>query len=179
MLKSETQGREIAFEVNLTERQLRNFWEKVDRTSSPHGCWLWTAGGKRYGKFWYPKLMAAHRVSWCLAHGPIFSDKPFVLHNCPGGDTTKCVNPAHLWVGTQKENIHDCIERGNFSPIEHPERNLRGEKSPKAKLSESDVLMARRMREHGQTYDSIGRHFGVHLSTIAYACSGVNWKHVA
>lgn len=179
MSKSETQGREIVFAVKLTERQLKNFWRRVDKTSSPHGCWLWTGTGNRYGSFGYPKTMRTHRISWCLHNGPVFSDKPCVLHNCPGGDNTKCVNPAHLWVGTQKQNIHDCIDKGNFSPIEHPERNLRGEQSPVAKLSESDVAMAKKMREHGATYDAIGRHFGVHLSTIAYACSGKNWKHVA
>jgi hypothetical protein len=82
------------------------FWSKVNKTES---CWLWiamTAAG--YGKISMDrKLVGAHQVSWRLHRGPV-PQGLVVCHNCPGGDTPQCVNPQHLFVASQTENLQDA-----------------------------------------------------------------------
>ena len=87
---------------------MERFWAKVDK-SGP--CWIWTAGrfATGYGCFRLQgKSLKAHRVAYELEVGPI----PLglnVLHRC---DVPLCVNPAHLWVGTARENNADMLEKG-------------------------------------------------------------------
>lgn len=99
---------------------MERFLEKVDKTSSPHGCWLWTAGTTTggYGKFFFQgRQQDAHRVAWQLADGPIPHGKQ-VCHDCdryyPVGDTTyrRCARRSHLFLGTQQENVDDCKRKG-------------------------------------------------------------------
>lgn len=131
------------------------FWAKVDKTSSPHGCWLWTAGRfpDGYGCFSLERrAVGAHRLSWFLANGDIPDDKPCVLHrcdvHCPPGDIgyRRCVNPAHLWLGTHADNMTDRNAKGRQAAgaragartlyrgddhwtHQHPEWVARGERS--------------------------------------------------
>ncbi len=86
------------------------FWSKVSKTES---CWMWTGAVDEcgYGKF-KPNgiFQSPHRFSWELHFGPI-PEGLRVLHNCPDGDNPACVNPAHLFLGTQKDNVQDCISK--------------------------------------------------------------------
>jgi hypothetical protein len=78
-----------------------------------NGCWLWqgTKGGKGYGQICRDgKTVGAHRASWEMNYGPIPSGL-FVCHHC---DTPACVNPAHLFLGTNQQNMLDCIKKGRF-----------------------------------------------------------------
>lgn len=85
------------------------FWSKVEM-STPDKCWNWTANtGRGYGMFWFTKIpMVAHRVSWMLLRGPI-PDGKLVLHKC---DNRRCVNPNHLFIGTQSDNVRDMLYKG-------------------------------------------------------------------
>lgn len=80
------------------------FWKKVNKTD---GCWLWT-GHTNYSGYGVLKIggadKRAHRVSWELAHGPV-PEPLLVLHRC---DVRNCVNPSHLFLGTQQHNLEDC-----------------------------------------------------------------------
>lgn len=85
------------------------FWSKVEKTDT---CWIW--GGNKnqdgYGLF-YPlskKTAQAHRFSWSLINGPV-PDGLYVCHKC---DNPSCVNPDHLFVGTQTDNMRDCKNKG-------------------------------------------------------------------
>lgn len=74
------------------------------------GCWLWIGALRAgYGNFWYKgKNESAHRVSWLLHNGKI-PDEKCVLHKC---DMPSCVNPDHLFIGTQRDNVIDAVSKG-------------------------------------------------------------------
>lgn len=87
---------------------LAQFWEKVDRTS---GCWLWAAGKNNQGYgvcFLDGRRTYVHRLSWELHRGPIPSGL-YVCHTC---DTPLCLNPDHLFLGTQRDNMADASAKG-------------------------------------------------------------------
>ncbi len=88
------------------------FWIKVNKRGAK-GCWIWTAAknNKGYGMIQgetVREFITAHRASWVLHSGKI-PKGACVLHKC---DTPACVNPRHLFLGSQKENVHDMIAKG-------------------------------------------------------------------
>lgn len=88
----------------------KNFEAKINKTES---CWLWIGAKdtKGYGALTSNyKTLRAHRYSYLLHRGPI----PEGLHVCHSCDTPACVNPDHLWLGTNKENHKDKIEKGRI-----------------------------------------------------------------
>lgn len=91
------------------KKWLQRFFEKVSWTES--GCHEWTAGRfeKGYGVFRNDgRNLRAHRVAYEIAFGPI-PDGMLVLHKC---DNPACVNPDHLFVGSQKDNMQDMVKKG-------------------------------------------------------------------
>lgn len=101
--------------ANLEER----FWARVQKTD---GCWFWTGAkaGRRYGQIRRGETMVyAHRVSWEIHYSPI-PEGLRVLHNCLGGDNPACVNPVHLWLGTQADNYADMVKKGRRGKIGAP-----------------------------------------------------------
>lgn len=87
-----------------------NFWFKVNKI--PNGCWEWTAatqGNNDYGAFSInQKVYATHRLSYEMHYGPI-PEGMLVCHKC---DNPICVNPDHLWLGTQQDNMTDKVTKG-------------------------------------------------------------------
>lgn len=91
---------------------MERFWNKVNKTES---CWLWIASvgsNNGYGCIKFEgKTQQAHRVSWKLRHGEIPAGM-LVLHRC---DIPLCVNPEHLFLGTQSDNMRDCRDKGRLA----------------------------------------------------------------
>jgi len=105
-------------------------FKKVTKSQEPDGCWIFYLSPKnnqRYGSIVYNgKEERVHRVSFILEYGNI-PDGLVVRHRC---DNTLCVNPSHLLLGTQLENIQDMVDRGRAS-------RRKGSQNPAAKISES------------------------------------------
>lgn len=88
------------------------FWMQVDKTE---GCWLWRGSTRPngYGRLQIVESRSApgvHRISYELHYGPI-PDGLFVCHRC---DTPLCVNPEHLFLGSQADNMHDRQRKGKY-----------------------------------------------------------------
>lgn len=153
--------------MNIDSTTLKRFWSKVDVV--PGCCWEWQAGtdGKGYGKFRFQgKRWFAHRLAYALYVGHI-PETLFVLHRC---DNPSCVNPNHLFLGTQKENIQDAAKKGRLS-------ERRGEKNTNARLTEEQVLAIRALKGKISQRE-IAALFGVARSTIDDIHSGRTWKHL-
>lgn len=96
------------------------FWAHVEKGP---GCWLWTGARTWSGHGTFnvgaKKFDRAHRVAYRLVHGAI-PDGLVVCHQC---DNPPCVNPAHLWLGTQGDNLRDMMAKGRaggqFKPKTH------------------------------------------------------------
>jgi len=95
-----------------------SFWLRVQKGPRDQ-CWPWTGakGSNGYGRVKVRgRLMSPHRVAYELTHGPIPAGKGYhgtvVMHSCDRGD---CCNPAHLSLGTQRENMRDCRDKGRLN----------------------------------------------------------------
>ena len=143
------------------------FQRKVQITDS---CWLWTGClKKRDGYGWVgrnKKQMGAHRYAWILINGPI-PDGLCVLHKC---DNPPCVNPDHLFLGTQVDNIRDMQSKGRQAC------NHLGQANPNAKLSVADVHTVRLLCAHGVKQSVVARLFGVKEGCISKIMLNRTWK---
>jgi len=100
------------------------FWPKVNKTQE---CWLWIGyrDARGYGRIMRQgKVCGTHRVSWEIHNGQI-PEGMGVLHSC---DNPPCVNPQHLFIGTQKDNMRDCTRKGRAWYVMHPDRVASGER---------------------------------------------------
>ncbi len=91
----------------------QRFWKKVDNSGGPDTCWLWSAtlnGG--YGQFWAGKFYRAHRFSMMIHTGLPIPAGMRVLHRPKICKSKACVNPKHLYIGTDSENMLDTVLNG-------------------------------------------------------------------
>jgi hypothetical protein len=130
-------------------------------------CWLWQGklSWDGYGRYSNGR---AHRKAWELTNGRAVPPGMCVLHDC---DVRHCVNPSHLHLGTNQDNINDKCSRG---------RQRRGEQDPMAKLTATDV---RRIRQHyakgvrGRGYKALAKEYNLDPSTIRSLLLGETWRH--
>lgn len=153
-----------------TEALKQRFHQKYVRIPEG-GCWVWTAADNhRYGLISNgSKMLKAHRVSYEIHVGQI-PEGLVVMHSC---DNPLCVNPEHLSVGTQLDNIRDRDMKGRQVP------NMpAGSSNGMHKLTETEVLSIRRLRSAGWSHSAIAERFGVSRSCISAILSGKRWAHL-
>ena len=178
-----------------TPKTIDRFWSKVDCSGD---CWLWkhSTFHNGYGQFKVQERnLRAHRVAWEITHGGI-PDGLFVLHSC---DNPRCCNPAHLRLGTHRENMADMQRKGRAAAGDqngsrlypdrlirgdaHPARRIagwsQGERNGEARLTESQVREIRaRYAAGGVTLQQMGSEFGVSGTSIKRIVDFKSWKHV-
>lgn len=132
------------------------------------GCWLWesTTDSKGYGRLIQDrKVLSAHRASWMIHRGAI----PKGLCVCHRCDTPLCVNPAHLFLGTQRDNIQDASRK---------QRTPLGERQGQSKLKAADVLAIRELERAGVLQGDIAARFAVAQSTVSDIVRRKKWPHI-
>ena len=156
------------------QERINKFWSRVKITGLLD-CWLWQGTRMPFGYGLTGGLngvtTTAHRVAWAIVYGTV-PEGMFVLHKC---DNPPCVNPNHLYAGTQKDNARDAIERGRFTYAVSP----CGIDHPGAKLTEADVIQIRRLAEQGcYSQKSIGGWFGISATMVCYIKLRRKWAHI-
>lgn len=126
------------------------------------GCWLWTSGWDRDSYGIMSGNVRANRASYEMHIGPI----PYGMHVCHKCDTPPCVNPSHLFLGTNEDNTKDRHAKG---------RTAKGSRNGYAILSESQVIEI--LSLDGPCKD-VAELFNVSISTISHIRTGRSWKHV-
>lgn len=139
----------------------KRFFKYVNKTES---CWLWIGAklADGYGAFWMSKANSsarAHRVSW-LIHNGYDAGELRVCHRC---DNPLCVNPDHLFLGTQSDNVQDAARK---------HRMASGPRNGHAVLTENDVKAIREIMssENAPTQSWLAKYLKVDARTIARAC---------
>lgn len=174
------------FLLPLKDKEIWRFWNKVEKHSTADACWAWTGSKSNtgYGKTRCRKLhcrnatIGAHRLSYFIHFGE-FPSHLFVLHKC---DNRICVNPDHLFLGTQLENMRDKILKGrcntpsgNSHFTQKTPELLHRRKYGFSKLTEDQVLQIRKSHELGRSsMPALAEQFGVSVSTI----NGIIWRDV-
>ena len=181
-----------------TAKDVARFWSKIDRSGGPATCWNWISStfDSGYGQFKVgERNLRSHRVAWEITRGAIPCGL-FVLHHC---DNRRCCNPAHLWLGTHKENMADMQQKNRAASGDnngsrlHPERLVRGDAHParrtvgwsqgerngEARLCVADVIAIRaRYAVGGITMQALGSEYGVDKQTIHRVVRRKGWRHV-
>lgn len=140
------------------------FWRDVPHMSNATACWPWmgSKNANGYGHFSVGgrannRRVSAHRFAYWLAHGQIEPGE-VVCHSC---DNPGCVNPAHLFAGTQAQNLADMTAKGRRSRFA-----LRGESAPTCKVSDADAKRIATRIASGEKPAALAREFGVNRVSI-------------
>lgn len=172
-------------QIRISELTDEEKFERLKKSFEKHvvrkqGCWGWNGPVAHGG---YPVMSCrrqigpdrGHKASWVIHNGPI-PKRMHVCHNCPDGDNPICTNPAHLWLGTHKQNNDDKIAKGRarYSP---PPIKI-GSENSSSKLKEEQVQEIKRLLDEGHSSYGIAKEFGVSKTTILRIKNGVNWSQV-
>lgn len=153
----------------LTEYERFLKWTNV---LGPNECWEWK--GSRHQSRWHGQwrngigeIELAHRAAWRMMRGPIPTDM-FVLHKC---DNPICVNPSHLFLGSQSDNAKDMWAKRRANP-----KSSIGEKHGNSKLTADLVRDIRSSKEAGNV---LAVRLGISNATICDIRKRRTWKHIA
>lgn len=149
------------------KRDIRDRFEDKYIPEPNSGCWLWLdhIGKARYGFIsWKGKKHKAHRMSYQIYIGPI-PPGMLICHKC---DNPSCVNPDHLFLGTQTDNMRDMVRKGRAN-------KKKGSANPTSKLTENDI---NNIRLADGSNPEIAKAYGVSRTAIYHIRNGRSWNHV-
>lgn len=164
-----------------------NAQRPVTYIEDKRGCFIVASHKAKVG-MGYPRIRVEgkqytmHRFVYIHFHGPI-PDDLVVCHSC---DNPECCNPAHLWLGTSKDNAQDMIAKGRGHKFSQESLELlrertrgntlaKGERNSHAKLTTEQVRMIREERPY-KTLKQLAAEYGVHNSTIQKIVYGEHWN---
>jgi hypothetical protein len=147
------------------------FWSKVNKSPEINKtCWEWIGQSlvSGYGRMRFDgTYQSSHRISWQMHYGSIPKGLN-VLHKC---DNRLCVNPEHLFLGTQQDNMIDMVTKGRGNPP-------RGKFHTFAKLTEEQVIEIYKRAKNGDGLTALARNFNVHMTTVFDIKTQRTWKHL-
>jgi hypothetical protein len=150
----------------ITAIDIDKFWARVCKYEH---CWIWTGGLTRGGYAAFTikrKTWRGARFVWTITNGHI----PLGLHVLHSCDNRLCVNPSHLFLGTNQDNIDDKVRKN---------RQRKGETVPNAKLTSEIVKNARnRYNSENITHEQLASELGISRSVLSKAIRGDTWAHV-
>lgn len=158
-------NKKSSYEMSLKERLL-SFCVIDEKTK----CWNWSGSKNRkgYGALSIKnKHSIAHRESYKVFKGKI----PNGMHVCHSCDNPSCINPDHLWLGTNKDNNNDKMEKGRFKP------NY-GNNNGNSKLTKNDVIEIKQKINQGYDLVEISKQYNVTPENIYSIKNNKTWRHV-
>ena len=151
----------------LDKQELLN---KILSKVVPHlnGCWIWCgACSDRYGQITYKhKKWLVHRLIFKIYYPKIYKEDLNICHKC---DNTFCVNPEHLFIGTQFDNIQDCINKGRH--------NQNGILNVMSTLTEEQVKEIRK-NGYNKAGWKIARKYNISIGTVSNIINKVTYKDI-
>lgn len=139
-------------------KPIKRFLDKVLKTQT---CWIWQASynHRGYGYFFDgDRNQLAHRWAYFYFNKKTYNNM-FICHSC---DTPSCVNPKHLFEGTNRDNVMDAVKK----------------QRQKRSLSNKKVVEIRKLHSKGVLQKDLAKMFGVHFGTISHVIRGTTWRHV-
>jgi hypothetical protein len=141
-------------------------------------CWMWTGrlSKKGYGSMRVSgRRTRVHRASYELYKGPV-PDGLFICHQC---DNPACVNPDHLFAGTNSDNLQDAANKGRLSYQRNTENFMRGTGHKQSRLTEDHVRDMRSLyAEEGLSVNELGARFGISHVQAYRIVKRIHWKHL-
>lgn len=150
----------------MNNKTLQRFFRKVN-INDEEDCWEWTAStyNSGYGQFRLNnRMVGAHRLSYEHYKGDI--GEYHVLHKC---DNKLCVNPRHLFLGTNQDNVDDKMIKG---------RQSKGEVHGASKLTENEVKEIISLLPIMKGID-IAKQYGISRKHVSKIKTGKIWKHIS
>jgi len=144
----------------LRDRAIK-FWPRVAIKESAE-CWLYKGCKDSHGYGWLTfrnRQIRASRLAWMIHNNLEVPQGKFVLHKC---DNPPCCNPAHLYLGTQKDNVRDMLVRGRYPSVFTP-------------AEVRDIFYRAHRVETGT---SIAKCYGITQSMVSAIKRGIRWKHL-
>ena len=144
--------------------------ELLARTSPSGECLIWqgSVGGMGYGTVRHDgRYTTTHRLQWRLSYGEI-PNGLFVMHRC---DVKLCINPKHLMLGTNADNLRDASAKGRIPHGETRKNSVLTERAVRA--------MQLQYALGGISLEKVGRIYGVCFSVARRIIRHETWRHVA
>lgn len=149
------------------------FWSKVEKRGEDE-CWYWQGSltngygtltrRDENGKYIH---MGAHRASYIIHYGEP-QEGYDICHKC---DHPNCVNPAHLWAGTAKDNTQDMLRKGRC-------HSQRGEACGRHKLKTEQIYEIWRLLKEGLTHREIAGRFGISDAYVSLLRHHKHWRNL-
>lgn len=172
MLTSSSNG---CYGSNMPKPTIEETFDQQYIVDPVTGCHVWQRCLDKdgYGKLWVGgkkgKLSMAHRHAYERKHGPL----PPELKACHKCDNPPCVNVAHLFPGTNSDNMMDAHAKGRMvSPV------FRGEEHGMAILTKAQVLDIRARIAAGERQVDVAKSHGISAALAYRIKKRIIWKHV-